>query len=209
MDQTRFDIVTHVFAGSPSRRDVLRGLIGAGLSIVSHQVYDDAEAKKHRKHRKKKQKNKTPTSPEPVFNEFGCLAVAQPCRGDNTLCCSGVCQGTAPAANEPDTSRCIAHDAGTCQQEGTGICLSDETRNISCNNNASCRCFTTTAASNVCATFQGDRSCSTCQRDADCVALGFPPGSACAPFSQGFCGGLCPSGMACVIPCGIELPPEM
>jgi hypothetical protein len=38
-------------------------------------------------------------------------------------------------------------------------------------------------------------------------ALGFPPESACAPVSQGRCAGGCPTGMACLPPCGY-VPPD-
>jgi hypothetical protein len=45
-----------------------------------------------------------------------------------------------------------------------------------------------------------------CRRDADCVALGVPPGVACAPRSKGLCAGICETGMACILPCGAEPP---
>jgi hypothetical protein len=53
----------------------------------------------------------------------------------------------------------------------------------------------------------GLSQCVTCRRDTDCVAAGLPPGSACAPVSQGFCAGNCPGGMACLVPCGTGPPP--
>ena len=54
---------------------------------------------------------------------------------------------------------------------------------------------------------QGLSGNATCQRDADCVAMGLPSESACAPVSQGLCAGTCPGGMACLIPCGSGSPP--
>jgi len=217
VDQQHIEAVTRTLTRLPSRRDVLRGLAAAGLGLGSLRL-SKTEAAKHKskankkKGKKRKHKHQSPpiTTPQDVpplvFNKYGCVNVGQPCRGDSTNCCSGICQGAAPATGQPDTSRCIAHDTGTCQQEATGLCLSDAPPNLSCNNNAGCRCFTSTAGSNVCGTFN-KRACAACQRDADCTALGFPAGSACAPFSEGFCGGQCASGMICIIPCGIELPP--
>jgi hypothetical protein len=36
--------------------------------------------------------------------------------------------------------------------------------------------------------------------------LGFAPGSVCAPYSSGICAGICDTGMACLVPCGTEVP---
>ena len=208
MNHHRFDATTlkRHLRRLPSRRDVLRGLAGTGLGIGALRLSDAVEAKK--KSRRKKRDKKKKKSPQPVVNQYGCLEVGQPCRGDSSLCCAGICEGTAPTKKgKSDTSRCVAHDTGTCQQDGPGICTSASSANISCNNDSSCRCFSTTAGSNVCAHFDR-RACASCQRDADCIALGFPAGSACTPFAEGFCAGQCASGMTCVIPCGVKLPPE-
>jgi hypothetical protein len=200
----------------------MRGLAAVGLSLGLRALgWSEAEAakskhKKKRKKRKGKKRAQTPPVATPpfelpplVFNEYGCIEVGQPCRGDSALCCSGICEGAAPAAGQPDESRCVAHDMGTCQQGGPGVCTSDAPQNLTCNNNARCRCISTTAGSNVCAALRPlPEMCATCQRDADCIALGFPAGSACAPFSEGHCGGACSSGMVCLTPCGFEAPSE-
>jgi hypothetical protein len=130
-----------------------------------------ADAKKKRKHKKRK--------PKAQPNEFGCLEVGDPCKSDEQ-CCSGVCEG----------KKCRAHDTGTCKQDG---------QLAPCNNRTNCGCFTTTAGSDICAELFPPSDCAACQRDADCEALGFPLGSACAPYD-------CPSGTACMVPCG-KAPP--
>jgi hypothetical protein len=191
VDLTRFNAVTETITNLPSRRDMLRSLAGAGIGLGallgSAFGAPDADAKKTR--RKKKRKKQ----PRPVFNQFGCLGVGQPCKGDSTICCSGICAGSAPRKGRPDTRVCAAHDTGTCKQDGVLA---------PCNNRTNCGCFRTTAGSDVCAELFPPSACAACQRDADCLALGFPPGTACALSAIP-----CESGrMACMVPCGAMLP---
>ena len=207
MNQTQFDAVSRTMSRLPSRRDLLRGLAGAGFglsALVGSRFGErDVDAKK-KKRRKKKQKTL-----RPVLNQFGCLDVGQPCKGDNTRCCSGICQGTAPKKGKPDTRRCAAHGTGTCKQGIEGICTNSDLLQVTCNNRSDCGCIRTTAGSNYCAELfggPGTSQCQPCQRDADCIALGLPPETACAPVSAGRCAGLCPTGMACLVPCG-TVPP--
>jgi hypothetical protein len=212
MEQYPFRVWTQSFGRAPSRRDVLRGLAGAGLGLSALRLSDVAAGKKTKKGKKRKRKKKSqpPITPPPftlpplVFNQFGCVEVGQPCRGDNTNCCSGICQGAAHAAGQPDQSRCIAHGTGTCRQGADNICTVSDPLLSKCNNQPHCVCFTTTAGSNYCAELfngPGYTECASCERDADCHALGFPPESACAPVSAGRCAGQCPTGMACLVPC--------
>jgi hypothetical protein len=198
MDQNRFDAVTRSLSGFPSRRDLLRGLAGAGLGLGIARLPDLVDAKKKRKKRKKKAKK-----PQP--NAYGCLEIGDAC-GSEADCCSGICEGT-----KKKTSR--AHGTGTCPQDSVGICLAtaDETPVLKCGNSDVCFCYTTTAGSNFCGHLGpriGDQAaCADCQTDADCAALGFPAGSACAPVGAGYCSAQCSTGMACMPPCGVELPP--
>jgi hypothetical protein len=214
MDQMRFDAMTRTWSSLPSRREVLRSLAGAGVGFGSLLLPGIAEAKKHKKKTKKKRKEQPQLQLQPqpqpqplsplVFNQYGCVAVGQPCRGDGTNCCSGICQGAAPAEGQLDTSRCAAHGTGSCKQQGEGICTATNPAALKCNNSANCACIETTAGSNFCyegRADQADKLCTECSKDADCEALGFPPGSACAPVSAGLCAGLCATGMACLIPC--------
>src|SRR5262245_41311492 len=99
-------------APTHSRRGLLAGLTNSLLAALPLALgSNDAIAKNKKKGKKKK--NKTlpppPQSP-PVLNAFGCLDIGQPCQGDGTLCCSGVCEGSAPAQDQPDTSVCVAHN---------------------------------------------------------------------------------------------------
>ena len=202
MDQHRFTALKDSLGSLPTRRDVLRGLASAGLGLGTLRLSDAVEAKSKKKGKKKK-KGKSKKQQQPVLNQYGCLDVGQPCKGDSTLCCSGICEGTAPKKGKQDASRCVAHDTGTCRQEGEGICTATNPAALKCNNSVNCGCIKTTAGSNFC--YEGENGgnyCADCRKDADCVALGYPPGSACAPTAIGLCAGLCATGMACLAPCG-------
>lgn len=178
----------------PSRRDLLRGLAAAGLSLGMLQL-PDAAAKKKRKRKRKPKKSKP--------NAFGCLSVGAICKNADQ-CCAGICTG------KKGKRKCRAHGAELCTQGVEGVCLAVNPQATTCNNRPDCACFTTTAGSNYCAelfcSFAGCSACADCQKDADCVALGFPPEAACAPVSRGLCAGICETGMACLLPCGDETP---
>jgi hypothetical protein len=210
MDQHHLTTWTRSLTSLPSRRDVLRGLAGAGLGFGSLRLAD-TEAAEH----KRKTPTQTPSTPPPftlpplVFNQFGCVEVGQPCRGDNTNCCSGICQGSAPTPGQPDTSHCAAHDTGTCRQDIEGLCTIPDLVQAICNNRSDCGCIRTTGGSNYCAELfggPGTSQCVSCERDADCIAAGLPAASACAPVSTGRCAGVCQTGMACLVPCGAVRP---
>jgi hypothetical protein len=179
---------------APSRRHILRGLAGAGLALGIVRQREIAKAKKKRKRKKNNKKAKR--------NAFGCVSVGGFCKNDGQ-CCSGICQG------KKDKRKCKAHGTGTCDQEGPGICSTPNPALILCNS-AECACVRTTAGSNFCfdIAYEAANDCADCQTDADCEALGFPPGSACAPFAQGeICAGAsCEGGMACVTPCPAAAP---
>jgi hypothetical protein len=198
VNQQRFALLIRSLTNVPSRRDVLRGLGAAGLALGLARSFELAEAKK--KKRKKRKKRKPKATP----NEFGCLEVNDPCTSPEQ-CCSGVCEG----------KRCRAHDTGTCAQDlDVEICLAgtiEDALKVLCDNSQSCGCYRTTSGSYYCSAFlynEGDTRCADCKTDADCVALGFPPEAACAQVSRGRCAGACPTGMACLVPCGTELPPS-
>src|SRR5215207_2969700 len=71
----------------PSRRDVLRGLVGLGLGLSALRRPETADAKKKRKKRKKHKKKRTQSPPQPLpppaLNAFGCVDVGQACRGNS------------------------------------------------------------------------------------------------------------------------------
>jgi hypothetical protein len=146
-----------------------------------------ADAKKKRKRKKR--------SPKATPNQYGCLEIGDSCKSADQ-CCSGICDG------KKGKRACRAHGAGTCKPQ-PGVCTNPDPGLGTCNNNNFCYCHRTTANSIYCAD-QEHTECADCRKDADCVALGYPPGSACIPYSEGICSGACESGMACVVPCGFE-----
>jgi hypothetical protein len=184
MDGSRFDDLLRSF--THSRRSLLGGTMAA---VAGLRAASGVDAKK--KHRHKKHKKAHPSRP----NEFGCFEVGDPCASEAD-CCSSICEG----------GRCRAHDTGICQQSVPGACSAtsvDDLAALVCHG-TNCFCFRTTAGSNICSAgpYTGGESCADCKTDADCEALGFPTGSACAP-SAGICG-ICPSGTACLAPCDFE-----
>lgn len=186
MDQHRLPSLTRSLTRAPSRRDVVRGLASAGLALGVARISSIADAKKQRK-------RKRPKKAKP--NAFGCRSVGVACQNAEQ-CCSGICQG----------KKCRAHGTGTCRQDKPGYCASvpDDYPYVACQ--ANCGCFRTTAGSNFCSrgVATGGEQCTDCKKDADCIALGYPAGSACAPTQGINCGGFCDSGMACLYPCGLE-----
>src|SRR5687768_12771659 len=152
MDQQQFTAWKRALSSVPCRRDVLRWLGGAGLGLGALRLSGVVARKKHTNKRKKKNKKKK-KSPQPAFNQYGCLEVGQPCRGDSSLCCSGICEGTAPKKGKPDRRVCAAHDTGTCKQDGVLA---------PCNNRTNCGCFRTTAGSDVCAELFPPSACAAC-----------------------------------------------
>ncbi len=197
MDQQRLTTWTSSVRSLPSRRDVLRGLAGAGLGLGSLRLSNDVVAEKHTRKLKKDKKKKRSQA---VVNQYGCLNVGQPCRGDSTRCCSGICQGAAPKKGKPDTSRCVAHNTSICKVTSdsctTGLpvrCHATDPYRI---------CLRTTGNAGFCAENPaGEPRCRNCRRDTDCQAE-FGPGAACVVL-----GGLCTTAClatgrtACLRPC--------
>jgi hypothetical protein len=180
----------------PSRRDVLRGLAGAGPGLGIARLPDLVAAKK--KHKRKKNEK------QPKPNAFGCFNVGAACKTEEQ-CCSGICEG------KKGKRQCRAHGTGTCDQQDPGICEAGSPLLAICNG-GECLCFRTTGGSKYCADagfVRTHNQCADCQKDADCLALGFPAGSACAPIGGDFaCAETCGGGTACVIPCGAKPPPS-
>ena len=122
-----------------------------------------------------------------------CRRVGERCRRPAN-CCSGVCRG-------PEGKKtCRAHDVGTCRPE-LEFCLTD----AECNGR-NCICLTTTGGALFCGLPGGE--CTVCERDRDCLRLGFPSGSACVRLNGGRCAGACieTGGAACFAPCGPAIP---
>jgi hypothetical protein len=211
MEQTNFEIVTQTLTGIPTRRDFLRGLVAAGLGFGGLRRVGAAEAKKKGKKKRKKKlqprplppPSSPPSLPPLILNRFGCVEVGQPCRGDSSLCCSGVCAGAAPAEGQPDSSTCAAHNTSGCTAD-TNTC--DFGPDIPCNpGQPGYRvCLLTTGNAGFCGDVSAGATthCRVCSRDVDCQGE-FGPGAACV-FLGGTCTPLCitTNRTACV-PAGI------
>jgi hypothetical protein len=177
--------VTRNLSDFPSRRDVLRGLVGVGLGLAAARLPESAEAKKKRKGKSKSKK------PKSKPNAYGCLNVGATCANDDQ-CCSGVCEGKT----------CRAHHTGICQVDydlcTTGaahVCNAVGTGDIAC------ACVLTTGNAPFCGKSGDGITCHDCNQDADCEATS-GPGAACIVLDV-ICEGLRPDtgNTACVAPC--------
>jgi hypothetical protein len=161
-----------------------RALLGGALLIpVGGRGVSDASAKKYRR--------------KPVvLNLYGCVDVGNACRGNDDLCCSGICQGKKPKRGKRDKSRCVAHHVDICQpgQKSLRCGGSDETF-VFCTlpNGETGLCERTTGNASYCA--GSHVVCESCAKDADCLAL-CGPGAACITCSG------CAGGTTCV---GLDL----
>jgi hypothetical protein len=154
MDAARFD--------SWTRRRF--GLAAGGLAafLIPMAGLDTADAKKGKKKLK--------------LNEFGCVNVGGKCRGKDSVCCSGICQGKKPKNGKKDKSRCVAHDTGGCE---AGV------RDGGCGG-TNVSCLTSTGSTGVCETTTGNAGycadgfvCHACRTDAECRTLCGTEAAAC------------------------------
>lgn len=150
------------------RRAVLAGLATLLPAWMISRAEDSEARNKHRKKRKKRKRKK---KQQPENNIFGCLDVGQACNGDDTRCCSGICDGGKPKKGKNDKSRCVAHNVNSCD-DAFDVCAGVA---VTCG--LAGACFKTTGNAPFCA--GGDGVCIPCQRDADCVAQGFGVAAAC------------------------------
>lgn len=171
MKPAHFDRLAHSRAGRTSRRGFLTVITGLAVGVADHRIGVIARGKKAR-------------TPKP--NAYGCLEVGQACQGQNTRCCSGVCQGKKPKKGRKDRSRCVAHDDAGCQPEQDSCNVG-----IPCGPGASC--YRTTGDAGFCGDTLGVY-CQDCKDDADCVTLGHGQDAACIVCS--LCAQL--GGTACV-----------
>lgn len=198
MDQIRFNLVTQILTNAPSRRDVLRGLVSAGIGVGSLRLAADTEAGKKSKRKKKNGKKKPKAL---VFNQYGCVDVGQACRGDSSNCCSGICEGVVPRKGKQDRSRCAPHNTGVCTPE-TNSC--DVGVDVPCGpSNIRGVCAATTGKAAFCADISAGTTthCRVCSKDTDCQGE-FGAGAACVVLG-GACTPLCiATGRTACIPPG-------
>jgi hypothetical protein len=154
-----FDALARSQFDSSTRRDALRGVAAAlGMWLSAAPFPGSVEAKKNKRKKPKK-------------NEFGCLDVGKKCGGKDSKCCSGLCQGKKPKRGKRDKSKCIGHNAGSCQA-GFDVCLG-----VIAECSTEGFCFQTTGNASFCA--GGTGVCTDCRKDTDCEELGAGPGAAC------------------------------
>jgi hypothetical protein len=199
MDGHHFDSLARALGSIMSRRDLTRVLVG-GVAVGGWPYGPSASlAKKKRKRKKRKKQHAQevepvpPSLPPPVLNAFGCVDIGQACRGNSGLCCSGVCEGAAPTGpDQPDVSRCVAHDASTCQV-GQVATMCGGTVDVSCTTSGGVTggCITTTGKGPYC---MHQAYCHACSRDADCQPF-CGNTAACIPCSSCATYG----GMACAV----------
>jgi hypothetical protein len=167
MDASRFDALARSLIQGASRRGLLRGLGAAALSAVVLRRPWSAAAKKKPKKKLKK-------------NAFGCVDVGKACRGKDSVCCSGICQGKKPKKGKKDKSRCVAHDVLDCAP-GADNCGGVP---FNCGPQLNGVCLQTTGKASFCA--DPSLECLACKKDTDCVASE-GPGAACVVCLTGGC----------------------
>jgi hypothetical protein len=180
MNTVGFDRLLRSATDLVTRRGIARTLAGLGLSaIFGGDAAKEVSAKK--KHRKK-----------PTLNRFGCVDVGNPCRGNDALCCSGICEGKKPKKGKRDRSRCVGHHVDICQPGQLSIpCGGSDETTVLCTlpNGEPGLCERTTGNASYCA--GSFNVCAPCGNDADCHAV-CGAGAACIT-----CAG-CAEGTACV-----------
>jgi hypothetical protein len=168
MDIDRFDAILRSLSHLPSRRDVLRGFVGAGLGLGSLQV-DDVGAKKkhHKKHKDHQAQSPPPQSPP---------SQSSPPQGPPSPTCTPHC-GRKRCGDDGCGGSCGSCAAGQfCR---TGTCCTPKAKDVictvNCGINAPCpsRCDAVT-------------SIGTCGQP---VACSCPSGQVC--LSNGGCGQVC------------------
>jgi hypothetical protein len=154
MDASRFDDVVRSLSNAPSRRKVLTGFVAATLGLGLPGITSAGNRKKRKK--------------KPKLNDSGCVNVGGKCRGKDSLCCSGICQGKKPKKGKKDKSRCVAHDVGNCPP-GQNACSNPP--GVGCSRGGDepgAVCFTTTGDAPYCTS--GDDFGPDCSKDAECIS---------------------------------------
>jgi hypothetical protein len=185
MGATRFDDLLRSLINRASRREVLAGVAGAAFGLEATRLDLVAKTKKRKKLK---------------LNQFGCVNVGDPCRGKDSNCCSGICDGGKPRRGKKDRSRCVGHNVGICTR-GQDACAQGPAQATQCGlTGSTCFCRRTTGGAGFCSRPVADL-CHDCRTDDDCEELGFPSGSACVVYVQPGCG--CPEtdNRTCVYPC--------
>jgi len=168
MDAAHIARLTRFLSAGSSRRFVLHGLaVVVGISTARFPAV--ATARKQRK--------------SLVHNAFGCVDVGGKCRGKDSVCCSGICQGKKFRKGRRDTSRCVAHDTGGCRPNQVSLPCGGDLASCVSSAGEDGACYATTGNAGYCAA-SGD--CFPCTRDADCRPY-CGAGAACIPCPGSMC----------------------
>jgi hypothetical protein len=183
MDTSGFDSLTRRLAGGASRRWALRrlavGAMAAGglAAALAGPGTEEAAAAKCRRGKKKCRGKCIPKS--------RCCGSGDCAPGE--FCAKGKCvtgQGTCAAG------------ADTCANAGNPFCKDASGDNT-------CICLSRLEGGTRCGVYGDASTCDQCTTDADCIGLGFPPGSSCAQDFGVDCK-VCQNDNkgTCIIPCG-------
>jgi hypothetical protein len=182
MDGTRLDRLARSVSHVLARRHVVHGLAATALGGLAVTGPTSVTAR-HK-------------ASQP--NPFGCRNAGQKCRGKDSKCCSGVCQGKKPKHGKKDKSSCADHNAGICTPQ-LDLC----TTGMITTCGFLCSCVLTTGKAGFCGNFANvDNPCRVCAKDTDCQAE-FGPGAACVYLGGECAGELCPTtgNTACLPAC--------
>ena len=158
MDATGFDSLARRLAGGATRRGVLRRLVagalatGGAAAALAGPGSEEAAARCPRG--KKRCRGK-------------CIPKSRCCRSDDcpsgAICAKGTCvtgQGTC------------ASGADSCANAGDPFCKDASGKHTGV-------CHSRLQGGTRCGVFGDASACDQCETDADCIGLGFPPGSSC------------------------------
>jgi hypothetical protein len=177
MDSSRFDHITRLFAVR-SRRQIV-GLLGGVLALQAAIRLDDVIAK----NKKKKCKH-------------GKKKCGRKCAPKGLCCGKRVCEAGEVCVD----GLCVAGPAD-CPASADSCSASDT---VACGGNPDCNCYQRLQGGVRCAQFKFPGSvCDQCDTDADCIALGFAPGSSCVKDDGPTCVCAADEKGLCVDPCDI------
>ena len=178
MDDARFDALTKALAVGAPRRRVLKG-IGGGIAAAIAGMAGRSEAAAAR-----------------------CRPGKKKCRG-RCIPLSRCCGNRDCAAGEICAKgRCVtgrgtcAVGADSCANAGNPFCQDASGEHT-------CICLSRLEGGTRCGVYGNASTCDQCTTDADCIDLGFPPGSSCTQDSGIDCP-VCQNDNrgTCTIPCG-------
>ena len=184
MTPDRFDDLVRSLILARSRRAVL-GVIAGGLAALggAGATIIDAKKKHHHKNRKRKRRKKR----KKKCKKQGRVFCKKTCCPPGDVCASGQCvtgQGTCEVGDD------------ACAGTGDPFCQDASGEHT-------CICLTALEGGPRCGVYSGiGADCGSCQTDADCIALGLPPGSSCVDSSVGTCACSEAEKGTCIVPCG-------